>query len=111
MFLQKWISALGAISFILSSLPFLLPKTENQKAEKKEKIENIKKKNRKNFLRFFPVYPLIFLPKKELKREEKKQKGRIKRENTSFFLSPAPFSKKERKEGKMEENMRAFKVM
>jgi hypothetical protein len=42
--LQKWISALGAISFILSSLPFLLPKTEYQKAEKKEKIEKIKKK-------------------------------------------------------------------
>ena len=87
MFLQNLFSALGAISFILSSLPFLLPKTEYQKSEKKEKIEKIKKKKRKNFLRFFPVDPLIFLPKKEFR------KGR---KETNFYeiygvTSVAPF--------------------
>jgi hypothetical protein len=64
-FLQKWISALGTISFILSSLPFLLPKTENQKAEKKEKIEKKGTKKRQNFLQIFPVAPLPLFHKKE----------------------------------------------
>jgi hypothetical protein len=50
MFLQKWISALGTISFILSSLPFLLPKTEKKKAEKSEK----KKEDRDEKEREFP---------------------------------------------------------
>ena len=93
-FLQNLFSALGTISFILSSLPFLLPKTEKKKDQKKEKIEKIKKKKRQNFLRFFPVDPLIFLPKK---------KGIQKKKRKNSYSLPLPFPLQSRKGERKEE--------
>ena len=60
-FLQKWISALGTISFILFPLPEKEEKTEKEKGSQNEKIKRKRRKIGRNSFAPFPFFsPFLF---------------------------------------------------
>ena len=103
LFLQKWISALGAISFILFPLHFPSRKRrKNWKEEGWKRRKNRRKRGKKKAFSFPFLSPFLFKKRKgsrkrngfllapfssiiPLKREEKKQKEGKKRRKRSFF--------------------------